>query len=210
MNRVDDMAYFKRLLHNFIGRVNIPKSIVEREEKILLHVSDTPSTFYRSFEILIKEIDPKFIVHTGNVEDEIKLGIYPLRVFLYEKKAKRLVDILESSDADEILIALGNHDSPEILRKLSSRSKIFDAESAVIENLKFNISHYDSTDFDDCAAYHLYGPDLSGKSRFDGLTRHLNGICAIHVIFLGSGEVVELQYPNGVDDSRQGKVRMGT
>ena len=204
------MAYLKRIYHNLTGRVQIPKPILERDEKILLHISDTPYTFYRSLGFLIKDISPEYIVHTGDIADEIKLGIYPRRVFLYEKKASRLIDILESSGAVEIHIALGNHDSPEILRRLSSRSNIFYAESAVIENRRFNISHYDSTDFDDYAQYHLFGHDMSERSRFDGSTWHLNGICAIHVIFLGSGKVFELQYPNGVDDSRQGKVRMGT
>jgi len=210
MNRDDYMPYFKRILHSFMGRVQIPKSILERDEKVLLHISDTPSTFYGSLEILIKEISPEYIVHTGDVADDIKLGIYPRRVSVYEKKASRLIDILESSGADQVYIALGNHDSPEILRRLASRSKIFDSESMAIQKWRFNISHYDETPFDDSASYHLFGHDLSGKSRFEGFTRHLNGICAIHIIFLRSGKVLELPYPKGVDDSRQGKVRMGT
>ncbi|HKL11764.1 MAG TPA: metallophosphoesterase [Clostridia bacterium] len=204
------MLYIKKLVNNFIGRVQIPKSIVERKEKVLLHISDTPSTFYRGLEILIRKISPEYIVHTGDVADDIKLGIYPRRIFLYEKKASRLIDILESSDANEIHMAIGNHDSPEILRRLSKRSNIFDAKSVIIENKRFNISHYYNTNFDDSASYHLFGHNLSGKSHFDGSTFHLNGICAIHVIFLDSGEVFELPYPDGVDNSRQGKVRMGT
>lgn len=203
------MSKVKRLVSSFLGQVYLPESVRDRDENIVLHLSDTPSVFYASLESLLKKAAPEHIVHTGDVVDDIKLELYPHQWELYEKKAARLLDILESSGALDIHIALGNHDSIDLLQKHAGRSRIFTTRSLLIEQKRFNVSHYSESPFQDPAQYHLFGHDLSRPSGFDKGRWHLNGISALHVIFLESGKIIPLGYPLGVDEARLGKNRIG-
>jgi len=203
------MSTFHQFLLSYAGFIAIPKPVLDREEHILLHISDTPSNFYGGLKNFIKRVSPEYIIHTGDFADDVKLQIRPSKLWLYEKKAAKLLKILEASDANEIHIALGNHDNKDVLSHHAVRSKIHIKESLKIENQSFNISHYSNDTFQKDSSFHLFGHDLSMESYFDGKCWHLNGILGINIIFLSSGIVLNLPYPYGVDDARQKKTQMG-
>jgi predicted phosphodiesterase len=183
--------------------------VLDRNEHILLHISDTPSNFYGGLKRLIKQISPEYIIHTGDFVDDVKLQIRPYKLWLYEKNAIELMKILEASDAQKIHIVLGNHDEENVLKRHAVRCKISEAQSLTIENRSFNISHYSYDIFEKPASFHLFGHDLSMESSFESNCWHLNGISAINIIFLGSGIVLNLPYPYGIDNARQKKTHIG-
>jgi predicted phosphodiesterase len=194
---------------SYAGQVTIPKMVLDRNEHILLHISDTPSNFYGGLKKLIKQISPEYIIHTGDFVDDVKLEIRPYKLWLYKKKAIKLLKILEASDAQEIHIVLGNHDDRDVLMLHAVQSKISEIKSLIIENQSFNISHYSHARFEEPASFHLFGHDLSMESSFDSQCWHLNGISAINIIFLDSGAVITLPYPYGTDSARQKNTHIG-
>ncbi len=203
------MSNFRQFLLSYAGQVTIPKMVLDRNEHILLHISDTPSNFYGGLKKLIKQISPEYIIHTGDFVDDVKLEIRPYKLWLYKKKAIKLLNILEESDAKEIHIVIGNHDDESFLNRHAARCKISGAKSLSIEHSTFNISHYSADTFKMPASYHLFGHDLSMESSFDSQCWHLNGISAINIIFLDSGALITLPYPYGIDSARQKKTHIG-
>ncbi|MHB1393882.1 MAG: metallophosphoesterase [Clostridia bacterium] len=196
------MINFKEFIYNVIGKLYIPPELSELTEKRLLHVSDTPVCFYPDLKILIDRLKPDYIVHTGDMADNIKLALYPTSIYEHEKWIKRLTVILETSGA-EIILALGNHDNSEIASKYFTRNRIIkEAETVEIENLSFRISHMPQGVLDNPAEYNLFGHDLTLKSGCIDDKLYFNGISYINIIGLESGECTTLCYPSSIDDAR--------
>lgn len=200
---------FKEFLYTAIGKLYIPPELSKSTEKRLLHVSDTPVCFYSELKQLIARLKPAYIVHTGDLSDNIKLQLYPTSICEHEKWIKRLAAIFEDSGA-EIVLALGNHDDFEIVRANFRRSRIIrKAETVMIENLSFRISHLPEGVVQDPAQYNLFGHDLTIKSGYIDDKLYFNGISNINIIGLESGEYMTLCYPIGIDDARLGRRKMG-
>jgi predicted MPP superfamily phosphohydrolase len=203
------MMNFREFIYNVIGKLYIPEELSESTEKRLLHVSDTPVSFYPDLKLLIEGLKPAYVVHTGDLVDNIKLELYPTSIYEHEKWVKRLKIILETSDA-EIILALGNHDNMEIDSKHFRRSRIIkEAETVEIENLSFRISHMPKGVLDEPAQYNLFGHDLTLKSGCIDNKLYFNGISYINIIGLESGECTTLCYPSGIDDARLGRHKIG-
>lgn len=204
------MEKFKSLLYYFLGRVYIPKNLLKYNEDILLHISDTTFGFYPGLKLLLKELRPKYIMHTGDMVDNIKLGLYPTKRKEYERKVKSLIEILEDSFADKIYLVLGNHDEGELVKKFAKRSIIVEKSCVIdINSTKYKISHFSNEIIKSPAEYNLFGHDLSIPSKRENHITYLNGITGINIITLESKKVFILPYPFGTNDERVCKTKIG-
>ena len=61
-----------RLLARLSGSLSIPPE-AGSVPCPLLHVSDTPSVFYPDLARLLAAVRPRFVVHTGDLADEVKI-----------------------------------------------------------------------------------------------------------------------------------------
>lgn len=192
------------------GYVYIPEELMKSKGKKLLHISDTPATFYPQLKRLLQKLKPDYIAHTGDLADNIKLEIYPRSLDIYDDSVKHLIKIMENSCAEEIYIALGNHDDLDTVKKYCKRSHIIDtAKNLLIQEHSFNISHYQYNVVESPAEYNLFGHDLSLKTIIEAESVFLNGITSINVIELASGICHCLCYPYGTDDMRLGRRKSG-
>lgn len=203
------MSAYKEFLCSLTGRLFIPKELSQSNEKKLLHISDTPVCFYPELKRLISVLKPSYIVHTGDLTDNIKLQIYPTSICAHEKWIKHLAHILESSEA-EIILALGNHDDFDTVSRHFKRSLIIrDAETINIENISFRISHMPEGVKQTPARYNLFGHDLTLKSCSMEDKLYFNGVSNINIIWLESEKSTTLRYPAGTDDARLGRKKIG-
>ena len=204
------MINFKKLFYNIIGSVYIPEEILGSNEKILLHISDTPVIFFSALNTIIKKIKPHYIIHTGDLVDNIKLGIYPSKIDEYTTYVKKLIKILENSPESKIYIALGNHDSKAVINSYVQKSILIESTQNIhIEGIPINISHYPNEIIKSPAKYNFFGHDLSLKSKINHGQIYLNGLLGIHIILLDSNKIFTLPYPYGTDDSRLCKSKIG-
>ncbi|WP_432664338.1 metallophosphoesterase [Wukongibacter baidiensis] len=204
------MKNIRRGLYYFFGKVYIPEEIMNCKEEKLLHISDTPSSFYSGLNQLIQKLNPKYIVHTGDMVDNIKLELYPSKRKLYRDKVKILIDMLEDSSADRIYIVMGNHDDYEIVSDYAKRSTIIKESSIIdIDNIQYKVSHFSKDVANTSAKYNLFGHDLAMISRIEKDKVYLNGITGINIIALKSGKIFVLPYPYGTNDDRMCKSNIG-
>lgn len=204
------MNFIKELFYYLLGRVPIELHEYRPSNKLLLHISDTPSSFFAELSRIIHVVKPDFIVHTGDLVDNIKLELYPGSIWRYERDIKRLISILEQSDAKEIYLAMGNHDHVETVQKLSKRCHII-PKSEIIDlgGHQISIAHNLKDILEIPGAYHLFGHNLAQKSGYFNEKLYLNGITGIHVIELGSNSYHSYPYPYGTDNDRLGRGKIG-
>jgi len=190
------------------GRVYIPNNISGNTEKKILHISDTPLIFFSALEKLIKNTKPDYIIHTGDLVDNIKLSISPTKITEYEKGVKTL--ILESSSAQDIYITLGNHDNKEIVQNLSRRCILIEKSRIItIDSLQLKISHYAQEILKEPVKYNLFGHDVLINTKIENGKIFLNGIQSINIITTTTKQIFTLPYPLGTNDSRLGKFKFG-
>lgn len=204
------MNNIKEFIYYMIGRV--PADLHENEIKgeKLLHISDTPSSFFSELARLISILKPEYIVHTGDLVDNIKLELYPGSLWRYQRDVNQLLKILEESCAKKIYLALGNHDDVQTVETLCKRSNIIKESQIVdIKGIQFAISHYSSKILEKPAKCYLYGHDLTQKSGISKGNLYLNGIASINLIELESLNYYSYPYPSGTDNSRLGKGKIG-
>lgn len=64
-----------RLLFDLLERPLLPHSHRRTSKPSLLHVSDIPSDYYRFVYRLIEKLEPAYLVHTGDLAEEVKLEL---------------------------------------------------------------------------------------------------------------------------------------
>ena len=203
------MSSFKKLLFQAIGMLYIPPELIESEEKKLLHISDTPLCFYSELKRLIERLEPAYIVHTGDLVDNVKLELFPTSIYEHENGIKRLSAMLETTRA-EIVLSMGNHDDFDIVSKYFKRSHIImEAETMQLGGSSFRISHFPKGIQEEPSQYNLFGHDLTLKNGCIDDKLYFNGISYINIIGLESGEYTSLRYPSGTDDARLGRRKIG-
>ncbi len=202
-----------KLLHTLYylsGKIYLYPHEIDKKGPRLLHISDTPSLFYPELARLIKRLKPDYIVHTGDLVDNIKLQLYPGSIRHYEREVLSLLKILDSSDAKAIYITLGNHDSPEYVKKHAGRIVIFDYDATCqIEGFTISMCHYAGGLLSHTSDYYLFGHDLIINSHLDNGRIYLNGISNINLIELSTHDIHYFHYPWGVDDARLNKNMIG-
>lgn len=203
------MFNVKEFVFCAVSKLYIPPELVESSEKRLLHISDTPASFYSDLKVLVEKLKPAYIVHTGDLVDDIKLGFYSSLTDEYEKEIQNLASIFDDSGAETIL-ALGNHDNFNICRLYLYNSYIIKkAETLEIEGMNFRISHMPEGIREAPEQYNLYGHDLTLKYGCSEDKMYFNGVSYINIIGLESGKHVMLSYPHGVNNSRLGRGKVG-
>ncbi|ALV61880.1 hypothetical protein ADU37_CDS01810 [Thermococcus sp. 2319x1] len=191
-------------LPSFLRRRGLPKELLESKEAKVMHISDTPDNIYSFILNLIEKSRPEYIIHTGDLVDNIKLERKPELKERYRERVKELLDILENSGAD-VYIVPGNEDSEEILKELVRKARIVKSGEIVkIGKVKLALAHDPSQlnppkDVD----FILYG------HNFRTLRRGLNGVLNVNFILLGSKKVVRVKYPDGTNFERGYKLMRG-
>jgi predicted MPP superfamily phosphohydrolase len=201
---------FKKLFYFLIGSVYIPDELLKTNEKTLLHISDTPANFFSVLNFLISKLQPDYIIHTGDLVDNIKLEIYPYRLDEYKKKVPQLIGLLENSSAKKVYLALGNHDDKKIVNNITKRTQIVEKSAIInLEDLEIKITHFPDEIRKSSSQYNLFGHDVTINSKIEDEKIYLNGILGINIILLKSKRIFTLPYPYGTDDSRLGKFKIG-
>lgn len=204
------MRKIKTFLNYISGRVHISKELLHRDYKILMHISDTPYSFKNGLRLLLKRLEPEYVIHTGDIVDNIKLQIYPSRLEEYSNKVKKIINVLEQSTAKEIYLVIGNHDDLEIVKKLTKRCKIITKKNILnIEDKLFNVAHYPKEVIESNYKYNLFGHDLSVETVIYNGKMFLNGIQGINILNLNTEELKVLPYPFGTNEDRFCKKSIG-
>lgn len=204
------MNNLKVNFYKFIGKVYIPSSLLNREEEIIMHISDTPITFFSPLETLIKNLKPEYIIHTGDLVDNLKLEHSKNLVTRYENSVKILLNILDNSNSKKNYITLGNHDNINIVKKYSSNSIISENTQTIkINNYYVKANHFCNELVKSPAKYNFYGHDLTLKTCKKDKICFFNGIMTINIITVNTGKIYTLPYPFGTDDMRLRRGRMG-
>lgn len=193
----------KASLYDFIGKIYIPNNF-DLTAPYLLHISDTPSCIFGALDHLIKKVQPKIIVHTGDLVDNIKLEIYPSKIEGYKRYLKRLIRILEGGER-QVYYAIGNHDDAEILKKYTGKGHVIDHyESISTQQLSFGITHDIDNLPDDIALPSMifFGHNLEKASNYSSDPKYFNGIEKIALINMITGEIFTFDYPIGTKESR--------
>ena len=205
------MDTLRQMLYYLLGKTYLSPQALAKNGPRLLHISDTPSFLFPELARLIKQIKPDYIVHTGDMVDNIKLQLQPDLIRRYERTVLPLLKILDSSDAIEVYITLGNHDNAEYVKKHAGRIRIFDYDGkCTIEGKSISMCHYAAGLVQHDSDFYLFGHDLSLDSHIEGTRIYLNGISNIHLVDLYSSTVKYFSYPWGTDDARMKRHRIGT
>ncbi len=203
MNRMT--AWYK-----FWGRVWVPTALRHLDEPVILHLSDTPAPFFSALPGLIRHLNPTWIIHTGDMVDDVKLGLNPAHLRHYAAQVQRLVHLLEASEAREVFLCMGNHDDFQTVQKASRRSVVIPcSERLVLGEMAVGASHYASKALAAGGDICLFGHNMDVRTDLTGAPRMLNGLEAIHFIMPRSGRIVRIPYPSGTDDQRLGRGKVG-
>ncbi len=200
---------WKKMIYKMFDLLYIPESLEKIKGRVVLHVSDTPSSFYSCLNKLVTFLDPLAIIHTGDLVDEIKLGLLPNRLALYSKKLRLLARILEGEEKRKVCIVTGNHDNKDVVEQVFHTSQIVNwSGSFDVCGLKLNVSH----DFQGLPS--MEGDlNLFGHNEFvpqsDSNKTYLNGLMSIHCIVPDNGDIYTLPYPRFVDQNRLLKRKCG-
>jgi len=208
------MHFIEKIKRSLSLLLNIPyiskEFYQEGKGPFLLHISDTPEEIQSYLIKLVKKINPQYIVHTGDIVDNIKLEIYKNQKDAYLKGLKNFVMALEATDVKEVYYTAGNHDDKELIKSVISRGRLLkEKETFKIEGYSFFASHYynenrPSTD------YYLFGHSFEPKNKIEKSKILLNGLTGINIIDLSTGRVYNAIYPLGTNQFRKmERVRIG-
>lgn len=204
------MSGLKATFDYLTGKVYIPDQAFQFKGKRLLHVTDTPASFYPALRRVLETLKPDYIVHTGDLADNIKLQLYPLAVPRYEKTVKPLLEMLQDSDAEAIYVAIGNHDNLDVVKRHSRRLNLVESQEYVqLEGRQLSISHFPKVIAVHPGELNFFGHNLYLETHQDANSYYFNGISHLYWIELESMNFVALNYPWGTDDQRLGKGRVG-
>lgn len=197
----------RRSMHHTVDRALVKAGwlpeMMDGSYKIL-HLSDTPVTIYGYLARLLRRVSPSVLVHTGDLADDIKIGLYPGERERYRSAVRKLFDIIQAPRR-RIILSLGNHDRMDLLPPIPRECTICeDVMDFDLWGAGFRISHYIERIMDGPAArFNLYGHTTEPGSHVDDKERYfLNGIERIRLIDPHTGEIKSLLYPRCTDNAR--------
>lgn len=192
------------------GRVWVPPELRHLQEPVILHISDTPAHFYHALTALVRQVRPTWIIHTGDLVDDVKLGLNRRHLNHYTGKVRRLLRILEASRAEAVYLSLGNHDSEAALGVLSPRIRVLPPGHLLkLDSVEIGVAHYAPEAVAAGGDICVFGHNLEQRTDLAGSPQLLNGLEAIYIIRPTSGLVHCLPYPHGTDDQRVGRGKIG-
>jgi hypothetical protein len=178
---------------------------------MILHISDTPSMMFSYLRRAIRRLRPAWIVHTGDIVDDIKLEQRPGMLDLYRKKAALLLRLFAEENCSVILLA-GNHDHLPTLLEMTYDSSVqvwSRPGRFYIGGFSFRAGHtYNDVAYSACE-YNLFGHNLEHHTSVDDCGRFfLNGLEEMHLIHMETGDVTPIQYPPGTNNARLDRKRV--
>lgn len=205
-----------RAWDRLLGRAPLDGALLFAAEggPVLLHLSDTPSQIYPELRRVISAVRPAYIVHTGDLVDNLKLERRPSLARRYDHELRQLLAIVGGSGARRVIFVLGNHDSPESAGSASGAVELRrEGGHETLEGREIYFSHY-PPEAGRLAqmpggGYWLYGHDPSAPSSREPGRVALNGLEAMHVINLSTGRYISIAYPSGTDRARTMPARIG-
>ena len=205
------MSKFNKAIDALRGRVDINDSLISNKSPLLLHISDTPSQFYPELKRIINLINPEYIIHTGDLADNLKCEFKPSLLMKYRYEVKKLLKILNKSSAKKIYLALGNHDNYDFINDNKGRLRVCkDSCELEFDNIKKLVfSHYPDSIKPPYADIYLFGHNIEPESVFSDLYISLNGVNSINIINLETLEIQCLNYPMGTNSARLNKNKIG-
>lgn len=194
IRRIDDLGIWFRYNPPCIDARNM-----------VMHISDTPSTMFPFLRRALHRLKPAWIIHTGDIVDNIKLEKRSGMLDLYKKKMHTLLSILNEENYGTIITA-GNHDDiPSLLTERAGTSiQVWTSPGCLsLGNFSFKAGHTYEDVASDPAQYNLFGHSLEHKTDCtpDGRL-FLNGIEDIYLINIYTGAVTAIPYPPGTDNAR--------
>jgi len=199
------MKLVKNIYRDMLSVFNypfIPKELMKKlKGPILLHISDTPVNIYSYIFRIIDIIKPEFIIHTGDMADDIKLGNSERKIHIYSCEVAKLIEGLEKNEHSKVYYVLGNHDDYETVRRLTKRGIIIKDEVINIHGYKFAISHY-YKEYLDKVDFNLYGHSFYPRHYKNKEIIGLNGVLNINIIDLSTKNIFHLDYPMGTNRLR--------
>lgn len=170
----------------------------------ILHTSDTPRQIYGWLRSTIQLTEPAYIVHTGDIADDIKLENARQRLIRAYEEAVKAFSRMLGEYINKLYIVVGNHDDEEILKKYLPHATIINRPSCLeIGGYKLFLSHEPTTIPSSDCDFIMFGhkPCLPDKGDF-----YLNGLLNIHII-VNNGKCLKISYPKGTNKYR--KLRWG-
>lgn len=195
-----------------IGEISIPKALIGSKGPLMVHISDTPLVSYDPIRRVLKKLDPDYLIHSGDVVDNIKLGLDATRIDLYKRHLKQFDKTLKCAPKAKKWIALGNHDDACALREAVEDVTIIPHEEGLvieIEHKRVAISHYYRKIVHLEADFYFFGHHLEQRSQVIDNRFIINGIEQIFVYDFSSSQYYSLRYPIGTDDARLLRSRIG-
>jgi len=183
-------------------RKRVLETLASSGEKKVMHVSDTPESVYRFIEALIEKTAPDYIIHTGDLADNIKLERRPELKPLYIGALRKLARVLKESRAN-LYIVPGNEDDFELVREFFGDSVVEPGTVVEIEGKRFALGHTWKDVIDKEADFKLYG------HNFKLIGKGLNGVLGVNFVLLPSGRTYRVKYPGGTDFERGYKMWRG-
>ena len=191
-------------------RVGLNPPLLDGRDMIL-HISDTPSTMFPYLRRAIQRLRPTWVVHTGDLVDDIKLEFRPGLMDLYRKKLRVLLEVLTEETCGTILLT-GNHDHLPTLLEMTENSSIqvwSKPGRFFIGSFRFRAGHTYDDVIEDAVEYNLFGHNLEHLTSIDSCGRFfLNGLEEMHLIHMETGDVIPIKYPPGTDDARLERKRV--
>lgn len=169
---------------------------------VILHISDTPWTIFPFVERLVRRFHPTWIIHTGDLVDGAKVGLFPQAEGLYRKRVSRIVRAVERHEASVFLV-MGNHDVPDAVRETVRNSEVIEGVANLeLGGLPVRVSHFPDLILEAPAAFNLFGHNLELRSGKHEGKVFLNGLEHAHLIYPASGRIRSIRYPWGTNDAR--------
>ncbi|ASJ08951.1 metallophosphoesterase [Thermococcus siculi] len=185
-----------------IFRKKVLELLSSSDEVKVMHVSDTPESSYRFIEGLIDRIRPDYIIHTGDLADNIKLERRPELKAAYEGALRKLARILKGSGA-RLYVVPGNEDDAEIVRQFFGDAVVEPGTLVEIEGARFALGHTWRDVINLEADFKLYG------HNFKLIDNGLNGVLGVNFVLLPSRRTYRVKYPGGTDFDRGYKMWRG-
>ncbi|NJE01201.1 metallophosphoesterase [Thermococcus sp. JdF3] len=183
-------------------RKKVLELLSSTDETKVMHVSDTPESAYRFIGELIEGIRPEYVIHTGDLADNIKLERRPDMKPLYIGAVRKLARVLKNPGM-ELYVVPGNEDEPGVVQEFFGGSVVEPGTIVEIGGMRFALGHTwkDVVGLD--ADFRLYG------HNFKLIDRGLNGVLGVNFVLLPSGRTYRVKYPGGTDFDRGYKMWRG-
>jgi hypothetical protein len=194
---------WKRLLSRITDSLYIPEDLLPLRGRLVVHVSDTPSTFYRDLKGFIARVSPVALIHTGDVADDVKIGLCPRLLPWYVGKLAVLSAAIRSLPPERVFFVAGNHDHVPSMLVAFPGSSVFERGTTVrLDGLEIAMSHEITGLPVPPARFNLFGHDAS-RGDSDGPERFfLNGVLGVNCIDVATGDAYSIPYPSYVDRDR--------